>query len=311
MSDPFQSPRARGAFAALALAAALLSAPPAFAQMTIAALVNGSPITSTEVSERRAFVRLTQKKEISPKQALENLIDDVLVQQEARRRQLPISEAEVDQRFAALATNTKLSPEQLTAALSQAGASARTFKASIRTQILQRKLIAFRLRTTSGVNEKDVALQLTERKQQGQATNHRYQLQQIIFVVPAGSGAGVVAQRRQEAEGLRTRIQDCAQGAAFAKGLRDVAVKEPITRVTSQLGTAFREEVQTTKVGRATKPELKDVGVEIVMICEKVEIEDDTALRQQIQAELIGEAGKGESDKFIAELRQKALIQYK
>ncbi len=299
------------AAAAIVLAALFIWQAPASAQTRIVAIVNGTPITSTAVAEQKAFVRLTQKKQMTDKDALAVLVDQTLVQQEAKRRTVTVSDSDVDQRFNGLAAGNKMTPDQLGQGLAQAGTSARTFKENIRAQLIQRRLVNFRIRASSGVAEKDIAAQITERKQKGDAANDVYTLQQILFVTPANPPPAVVAQRKKEAETLRTRIQSCDQGAEFAKSLRDVAVKEKITRQSSQMSDAFRQKVQALKIGQATPPDLSSVGVEIVMICSKQSVQDDTALRQEITNELAGEASKGETDKMMAELRQKALIEYR
>ena len=140
----------------------------ASAQTSIVALVNNTPITSTEVSERRALIRLTQKKNLDARQALDQLIDSTLLFQEAKRRQITIPEADVDQRFAGIAANTKLGVDKLGQVLAQAGASTRAFKSEIRSGLLQRKMMGMLARTATGISEKEIAAGITAKKSEGE-----------------------------------------------------------------------------------------------------------------------------------------------
>ena len=298
--------------AALFAAAFALAAPgPAAAQTKIVALVNNTPITSTEVAERKVVVRLTQKKQIGDKEALDQLINMNLLFQEANRLRVNVTDAEVEQRVNAIAANAKFSVDQLGKALSQSGASLRGFRMDIRSSLLQRRLMGLLSRKATGISEKEIAAGITAKKSEGDAAAYRYTMQQIVFVSPKGSSAAQVNQRKSEAESLRRRIKDCDQAAALAKELRDVAVKPPVTRLSAQLPNGFRDQLAGLKIGQSTKAEQNELGVEIIVICDKQETVDDSALRTEVQNELAMEQGKGEVDKFVADLRKRALIIYK
>lgn len=297
---------------ALAVLAALMAwTQPAGAQTKIVALVNNKPITSTEVAERRAVIRLTRKKDISAKQALEELIDMQVLLQDAERRRITVSDEEVDQRFAGIAANAKLSVEQLGKALAQTGASARAFKTEIRYGLMRRKMSGMLARLATGVSEKEIAAGITAKKTEGEGVAYRYTMQQIVFVTPKGASQGTINQRKSEAENLRRRITSCEQGIQFAKQLRDVAVKPPVVRVSSQLPGPVREQIGALKVGQSTPASPSDVGVEIIVLCDKQETVDDTALRNEIQSQLASEQGQEDLDKFILDLRKRTLVIYR
>jgi peptidyl-prolyl cis-trans isomerase SurA len=312
MSHPGLHRRAAWFGAAIAvLAGAGLCPAPALAQTSIVALVGNSPITSTEVAERRALIRLTKKTEMTARQALDQLIDQQLLFQEATRRRIVISDADVDQRFNAVATNAKMNVDQLGKALAQSGASVRAFKSDIRAGLLQRRLTGILARTATGVSEKEIAAGLTAKKSEGEVGSYRYTLQQIVFVSSKDATPAQINQRRNEAEGFRRRVQDCTQAAAVAKELRDVAIKPQMMRLSAQLPSAFRDELAALKVGQSTKPEANELGVEVIVICDREDVADDSALRAEVQNQLTLEMGKGEIDKFIADLRKRGLIIYK
>jgi len=296
---------------ALVLGTGLVSSPAVQAQVSIVAIVNGTPITSTEVSERRAVARLTQKKNLSAKEALDQLIDINLIFAEAQRRNIRIPDSDVNQRYAGIAASAKMSVDQLGKALAQAGASERAFKQEIRYGLLQRRMGGMLTRTATGISEKEIAAGITAKRSEGESQAYRYTMQQVVFVTPSGSKPSFVDQRKREAESLRRRISSCDQAAAIAKELRDVAVKPPVSRLSSQLPASFREQFAAMKVGQSTKPEANELGVEIIVICDKQETIDDTGVRNEVQNELMATQGKQELDKFVADLRKRALIVYR
>src|SRR4029078_554511 len=88
-----------------------------------------------------------------------------------------------------------------------------------------------------------------------------YTLQQILFVVPKGSSAGYLAQRRREAEGFRLRFAGCDKSLDLAKGLRDVVVRNIGRRLANELTGNDGKEVRDTPAGKATRPVQIDQGV--------------------------------------------------
>jgi peptidyl-prolyl cis-trans isomerase SurA len=298
---------AASALGALVLGLSLWAAP-ASAQ-SIKAVVNGAPITSLEVQERKALVRLTEKKNLTDKQVVDQMVDEVLVRQEASRRRVSVDDEDVNSRYNNVAQSTKLSLPQLAQALAQGGTSDRAFKNYIRSQLLQRKVFASRFDISNAVKESDISSQLEQRKEK--RTAYRYTVRQIIFVLPKGASAADVQRRRQEALGFRNRFSSCEQAADFARNLRNVAVKEPAIRTTAQIGEALDKELSSLKIGGTTAPERGDQGVELIALCDRQTTEDDSALRQKIQFELADEKFKAERDKIMADLRKRAVIEYR
>ncbi|GGE46858.1 hypothetical protein GCM10007276_25030 [Agaricicola taiwanensis] len=298
------------AFAALALAA-FFAATPARAQ-SIKVVVNAAPITSLEIQQRKALLRLVERKSISDKEATEQLIDELLVQQEGARRRVTVADEEVNSRYASVAQSTKLSLSQLAQALAQGGTSERAFKNYIRGQLLTRKVLASRFDVSRAVAPSDITAQLAQQQKEGGGSSaHRYTVRQIIFVLPKNAGSGEVQRRRQEAMAMRSRVSSCEEAATFARGLRNVAVKEPTTRATSQIGETLDKQLASLKIGGLTAPERGDNGVEMIALCEREAISDDSYQRQKIQYELADEKFKAERDNIMAELRKRAVIDYR
>jgi hypothetical protein len=105
---------------------------------------------------------------------------------------------------------------------------------------------------------------------EGGEVGYDYTLRPILFVVPRGDTAFQEA-RRKDAEALRARFTTCDSGLLFARSMRDVAVREPITKNSSDLVPALRQILDKTEVGHLTPPETTSQGIELFALCEKKE----------------------------------------
>src|SRR6185503_10959850 len=123
-------------FATLLLAAAVSvsAAGYALSETSIKVLVNDEPITNYDIAQRQKLLQLAHDKG-GPKDAMEQLIDETIQLQEAKKRGLIIHDKQIDQFFADIAQrNAKLSVAQFTQALGQAGIAPATLKRRIKAQ---------------------------------------------------------------------------------------------------------------------------------------------------------------------------------
>jgi peptidyl-prolyl cis-trans isomerase SurA len=110
---------------------------------------------------------------------------------------------------------------------------------------------------------------------------------------------------------LRARFQSCEEGLRSAMALPDVAVRETITRQAADLGEAQRKVLNDTPVGRLTPPDFTPQGVEVFAVCSKNTAKGDTPAKRKVRDEMYNERYQAASKKFLKELRNQALIEYK
>jgi peptidyl-prolyl cis-trans isomerase SurA len=132
-----------------------------------------------------------------------------------------------------------------------------------------------------------------------------------MVLIPPGSSAAVVEARRREAENLRGRFASCNEGLAMARALRDVAVREPISRSSSDVAPQLRDLLGTLQVGHLTTPEPTEQGLQMFALCSKKESKTDSPLKGQVRQELFAKRFEVESKKFLEEIRKQAMIEYK
>jgi peptidyl-prolyl cis-trans isomerase SurA len=138
-----------------------------------------------------------------------------------------------------------------------------------------------------------------------------FTLQQIIFVVPKGSSAGLIAQRRREAEGYRLRFAGCDKSIEQAKGLKGVVVRNLGRRTSDVLTGDDGKEVQATPVGKTTRPAVEDQGVTLIAVCSTRQLDSNAAAVSQMEDKLTLEHGKDVGKDYLQKLRDKAIIKYR
>jgi peptidyl-prolyl cis-trans isomerase SurA len=293
---------------ALVVAAHVAGVPSASAQQVVAR-VNGEPITAVDLAQRSRLIQASTKKAPSRQEVLDELIDEQLKLQTGKRYRLEISDADVDTTFTSMAQRMRVNPEQFAQALAQAGISASILKRKIRADLMWQQIVRGKFQPSLQVRDRDVATVLDSRRKDGDAVGYEYTLRPILFIVPRGAAVNELESRRREAEGLRNRFANCDEGLRLARGLRDVAVRDPITKTSGDLTAKLREVLDSTPVGKVTAPDITPQGVEVFAVCAKKESTISKVGERDVREELFGEKFTAQGKKYLQELRRSAMIQ--
>jgi peptidyl-prolyl cis-trans isomerase SurA len=299
------------AWLAAAVVAALWAAPtPASAQ--VIALVSGEPITSLDVTHRtRLLTLINQGRTPDRKAVIEELIDERLKLREAQKFGAVPSDSEVDSAFANVASRARLNPDQFAQMLSAQGSDARSFKSRLRADIAWNGLVRARYKVVAQVGDKDVAQALSARNQTPPGKVIEYTLRPVVFVVPRGASEAVYETRRREAEAFRAKFQGCQEGVTAARDLREVVVRAPVRKTSADLPPQLRDLFANTPDGKAVGPDRTQAGIELVGVCSRREVAGQTAMQNEIRQELVSERLQSQAQRYIAELRRAALIEYR
>ena len=270
-------PRMRVTFRAIRrwLAGAIIAAAlavPAIASAQVVVIANGSPITELDIQQRMKLIATSTQTKPNRQEIINDLIDDRLKIARAKVYSLEVTDAEVDTAFEGMAKRQRITPQQFAQVLERAGISANTVKARIRAELTWSQLVRGKFSSSLQVGESDVANALRGRTEtDSSAVGYVYTLYPVMYVVARGSTEAVMDAKRREAENLRSRFTTCTEGLALARALRDVAVREPINRSSSDLAPQLRELLGNMQVGRLTTPEVTEQGLQMFALCEKKE----------------------------------------
>jgi peptidyl-prolyl cis-trans isomerase SurA len=293
------------AFCALLLFA-LVPAGGAFA-VTIEVVVNGVQITSYDIQQRVALLRVSGQNP-STTLATSQLIDEIIEVGEAVRLGVSVPQSQIDAAFASIADQVGMGVRQFEGALREAGVEPDTLKRQIQAQIYWSILVQSRIQANPTVNQQAVTDAMLAQGAAAQ-TVLEYQMQQIIFVVPENSTNAYVNQRRSEANSFRQRFTGCDNTLAQAQNLRDVTVRD-IGRDTTQLTQTQLQAVQSTQAGRTTTPERTGRGIELIAVCAVVQVQANEEARNQLQNQLLIDQAPQIGQDYLAELRERAIIIY-
>jgi peptidyl-prolyl cis-trans isomerase SurA len=274
-------------------------------------VVNGEIITDYDIEQRTKFNTVAAHKTSSRQEVIEELIDDKLKVQVARRYKIDITDADVESSFADMARRMHVTADQLTQNLTQSGIDAKTLKARVRADLSWQYIIRGKFQSSLQVSEKSVLDEIaTEKKSEGGDVGYDYTLRPILFVVPRGNTA-LQESRRKDAEALRSRFTACDTGLLFARSLRDVAIREPIVKNSSDLVPALRQILDKTEIGHLTPPETTPQGIELFALCEKKETKTETPEKRQAREKIFSEQFEAKSKNYLRELRRQAMIERK
>jgi peptidyl-prolyl cis-trans isomerase SurA len=315
----------------LALAAAITVTIAGAAQAQVILFVNGDPITNLDVEQRNKLVQLTLRRTAPRNELIDDIINDKLKIQIGKRYKLDITEADVDKQFAEMGGRMHMTPKQFEQILVQNGVQPATMKDHIKAEISWATIVQGKFQANLQVNEKDV-LQAIESnsnssegkdgkdgkdakdEKEGNAPDKmvafEYTLRPILFVVARGASKDAIEIRKKEAEALRARFENCETGIRFARAIRDVAVREPITKSSADLQPAIREILDRVPIGHLTASEVTSQGVEVFALCNKREAKSD-ARKREVQNKLFSEKYEAQGKRYLQELRKGAMIEWK
>ena len=295
--------------AALAIAALTVMTPSAGAQTVV--VVNGDPVTQFDVDQRAKLIQISTQKTPTRNEVIEELINEKLKIQLLKRFMIDGIDKDVDTAYVNMARRMRATPKDFTENLEKQGLKTETLKSRIKADLIWGQIIRGRYQSSFQFSDKDVATRLASKnRDDANVVGYDYTLRPILFVVPRGSPPAAFEARAKEAETLRARFQNCEDGIALARGIRFVAVRPQVVKGSAELPTALRDVLTKTELGRLTAPETTQQGVEVYALCGKRQSENAPA-KKEVRDEMYTEVFESHSKKFLKELRDQAMIEYR
>jgi peptidyl-prolyl cis-trans isomerase SurA len=297
---------------AAALIAIAFTILPGSAEAQVVAMVNGVPITALDIDHRIKLDQVSTHKSVSRQQALQELVDDQVKISAAKPYQLVVSNKEVDDAFANMAKRSGLQPAQFAQQIAKSGVSVEALKSRLRADLTWDQLVRGRYQSSLRVTEADVTQAMKgQTPSESSAVGYIYRIYPIMIVVPGGSSQSVVAAKHKEAEELRGRFQNCKEGLAMARALRDGAVRPPVMRTSTALPEKLREILDTMPLGHLTAPEVTAQGIEMFALCDRTKSTEDSPARDEIRKQIFAKRFSAESKRYLEDARKSAMIDYK
>jgi peptidyl-prolyl cis-trans isomerase SurA len=293
--------------AAMMLAAVPMLATAARAQQVVV-IVNGEPITALDIEQRSKLTQLSTHKVPSRQEVIEELITEKLKVREAKKFGLELPSSEIDSAYSTMASRMQMTPDQLTATLAKSGLTPTTLKDRIRADMVWPQIVRGRFQQSLQIGEKDILKEMESKPDE--SVGYDYTLRPILFLVPAGSPREFFDGRKREAEALRGRFQGCEEGIAFARALKDVAVRDQVVRSSANMPEELRKVLDAVEVGKLTAPEVTKLGVEMFAMCARKESTDNTPGKVKVRTAIENKRYEEKSKAYLQEIRRGAMIEY-
>lgn len=199
----------------------------------VVAVVNNEIITLSELDKEgeTAFRKIAASSSATNREAqlaaaraeiLETLIDKRLITQKAATKKLTVSDAEIDAAFQNVLNRTNMTREQLLAKLDEAGVDEPVYRSTLKTQLLQNKLVGADVSSKIVVTE-DMILDYYDTHYVSRAKGEGLYLLQIGCGWQDGEGAGGdLSARKNEA---KERVEKAHDLAKSGKDFGDLARK--------------------------------------------------------------------------------------
>ncbi len=184
----------------------------------IAAVVNDNIILQSDL-HRRIRPLLSQLQQIPDKQmrrqrlvelrqqALDHMVDEKLIAQQASKLKVGITDRELERAVADVMRKNKLTREQLEEALRREGKSIRSYKVQIlRPQLLRLKVLNAAVRSRVAVGEDEIKTAY-QKNMRDLGVETKVRARHIFIAIREGASAGEVKQRRKHAEALLAQLR--------------------------------------------------------------------------------------------------------
>ncbi len=241
------------------------------------------------------------------KAALEELIDEKLKLQEAKRTSVVIGDDEVGRSITNIAERNKITEAQLSA---QLGGTLDLMKNRIRSSLSWNEVIRRQFGAQIAITSKDVDKFVASSTASGEE-QVELQLQRIRLAMPVKLDQTGVAQRLQEAENIRAKFKDCKTAGSIAAGVPGAKFEDLGKRRPSAFTEPTRTLLLNAKDGEMLPPSVGEGGIELYAVCGRDVLKAEDQKRTLAEGELKQKEFELLSKRRLKDLRQDAHIEYR
>ncbi len=243
------------------------------------------------------------------KKALDELVEERLKLQEAKRLSVNIPDDEVARAFKGVAERNKMTPDQFVQMIRQQGADADVMKERIKVQMAWRETVRKRYGHQVSVSGRDID-KLVAAAAPGEDLVE-LQLHKITFALPAKIDQKQMAQRLDDAEALRRRFGGCKGTSALVKDQQGAKFEDLGYRKAATIPEPTRSLLVGSGDGQMAPAALAGAGVELYAVCARRTQKASDEKRQQVENELQLKEFERLAQRYMADLKRDGRIDIK
>src|SRR5262245_52987563 len=244
------------------------------------------------------------------KEAQEELIEERLKLQEAKRGGIEITDADVRRMMKTLADRNKMTEEQFAQHLKGMGVDIATMNERTRAQAAWREVVRRKFSAQISITSRDVDRMISATASETGADTVELQVQKITLPTHGKTDQVALAKRYAEADGLRQRIGGCKAMAGLAREanarFEDMKYIKPST-----ISEPTRSMLLSARDGDVLPPATVAAGIEIYAVCGRRSIKADEKERERAQEELAEKDFEIMATRQLRDLRQDAHGEYR
>jgi peptidyl-prolyl cis-trans isomerase SurA len=254
------------------------------------------------VESARASVIPTMRKK-----ALDELIEERLKLQEARKLSINISNEDVDRVFNDMAKRNKMTGAQFAEHLRQQGADASALKSRLRASLAWREVVRKRYGHQISVSQREIE-DLALRSGGGEETQE-LKLALITIGTPGNPDQRTMAARLAEANAMRAAFRGCPSMPQLAKSQANAQFKDLGYKPASAIAEPTRSLLLSARDGEMLPANLSAGGVELYAVCGRRGVKIDEEKRQAAENQLAMQEFEKLAQRYLFDLRKDALIE--
>ncbi|HRK17373.1 MAG TPA: SurA N-terminal domain-containing protein [Hyphomicrobiaceae bacterium] len=243
------------------------------------------------------------------KEAQEEIIEEKLKLQEARRLGVEVSDDDVARVIKGLAAQNKVSEAQFAQNLARMGVDISTMKARYKANLSWRDVIRRRFSTQISVQQRDIDRLLATSSAATPDGGQELHIQKITYPLPARIDQLAMAKALAEADGARRKFTSCKSMPQIAAATPGATYEDLKFVKASSLSEPARSLVANAKDGELLPPQTGTKGVELYAVCERRQIKSDDKRRDEAAQELQSQQFEQLAKKHLRDLRQDAHIE--
>ena len=244
------------------------------------------------------------------KEAQEELIEERLKLQEAKRQGIEISDEEVKRVIKGIAERNKMTEEQFVQSIKGSGVDISTMRERFRAQFAWREVVRKRGQMMISINQRDIEQMITASAREAGGDTVELQVQKITLLTPARDQSAM-ARRYAEAEALRRRYGGCNTLAGLAREAGDARHEDLKYVKPSSISEPIRSLLLSAKDGDMLPPTTSAQGIEVYALCSRRPIAIDEKEREKAEGDLAQKEFEIVGKRYLRDLRQDAHIEYR
>jgi len=245
------------------------------------------------------------------KEAQEELIEERLKVQEAKRLGIEISEDEAKRVIKGIADRNKMTEEQFAQHLKSGGVDISTMRARFKAQFAWREVVRRRGQALVAINQRDVEQLLTASAREAGEDTVELQVQKITLLMPAKTDQSFMAKRYVEADAMRRKFGGCNTMSGLARDASESRYEDLKYIKPSSIPEPTRSLLLSAKDGDMLPPATAANGIEVYAVCGRRPIKADEKLREKAEGELAQKEFEIVAKRYLRDLRQDAHIEFR